>query len=54
VTLGAVNESQSIVKKGVKAGDVVVVDRSLAVTDNVIVKPAPLPSPSPKASSAAA
>ncbi|MFN2459260.1 MAG: efflux RND transporter periplasmic adaptor subunit [Candidatus Velthaea sp.] len=47
VTLGAANESQSMVTKGVSVGDVVIVDRSPAVVDNVVVKPAPSPSPRP-------
>ncbi|GAC1405548.1 MAG: hypothetical protein NVSMB64_10530 [Candidatus Velthaea sp.] len=54
VTLGTSNESQTIVTKGVAAGDVIVVDRNPAVVDAIAVKPAPSPSPSAKPSSPAA
>jgi RND family efflux transporter MFP subunit len=54
VVLGAANDTQTIVARGIKAGDTVVVDRNPAIVDNVAVKAAPQPSPAPTASGGAA
>jgi HlyD family secretion protein len=54
VVTGAANESVSIVTSGIALGDVVIVDRNPGIVDNVVVRAAPSPSPSPKASNPAA
>jgi len=47
VALGAANDTQTVVTRGIKPGDTVVVDRNPAIVDNVAVKAAPQSSPSP-------
>jgi RND family efflux transporter MFP subunit len=47
VVLGASNDTQTIVTRGIKPGDTVVVDRNPAIVDNVPVKAVVQPSPSP-------
>jgi multidrug efflux pump subunit AcrA (membrane-fusion protein) len=53
VTLGAVNDTQTVVDRGLRAGDTVVDDHNPAVVDGVAVKPAPSPSPAPSPTGAA-
>lgn len=45
ITLGAANETMTIVKSGLKPGDTIVTDRSPAVAEKSIITPAPSPSP---------
>ena len=47
VELGAANDTQTIVTRGITPGDTVVVDRNPAIVDNIAVKAAPRPSPLP-------
>jgi RND family efflux transporter MFP subunit len=54
VVLGAANDTQTVVTRGVQPGDTVVVDRNPAIADNVAVKAAPSPAPAPTASGRAA
>jgi HlyD family secretion protein len=53
VTLGAVNDTQTVVRSGLRAGDTVVVDRNPAIVDGVAIKPQASPSPAPSPSGAA-
>jgi RND family efflux transporter MFP subunit len=46
VELGAANDTQTIVTRGLAPGDQVVVDSNPAIIDGMAVKPAPSPSPS--------
>lgn len=50
VTLGAANETQTVVTTGIHAGDIVVNDRNPSVTDGTAVVPAPIASPKPSSS----
>lgn len=52
VTLGATNETQTIVTRGLSPGQIVVDDRNPAIVDDVAVKPAPSPTPAPSGSAA--
>lgn len=45
VQLGTASDAQTIVTRGLRPGDVVVVDRNPAIVENVVVKAAPRPSP---------
>jgi RND family efflux transporter MFP subunit len=54
VELGATNDTQTIVTRGIRPGDTVVIDRNPAIVDNVAVKAAPEPSPAPSPSGGAA
>jgi HlyD family secretion protein len=54
VTTGSANESLVVITKGLSVGDTIVADRSPAIVDNTVVKPAPTTAPSPKASKPAA
>jgi RND family efflux transporter MFP subunit len=54
VAIGPENDAQTIVTRGLRPGDTVVVDRNPAIVDNVAVKAAPPSSPAPKASGGAA
>lgn len=47
VTTGAANDTQTVVTRGIKPGEIVVVDRNPAIVDNAAVKAAPQPSPAP-------
>ena len=47
VTLGATNDAQSIVTRGVAPGDVVVVERNPGIVDGLRVTPTSPPSASP-------
>jgi HlyD family secretion protein len=47
VALGPANDTQTVITRGVSAGDTVVVDRNPAIVENVAVKAAPQPSPAP-------
>jgi len=53
VTLGDANETQTIVKRGLEPGDVVVNDRNVAIGAGAAVTALVVPSPSPHASSPA-
>jgi HlyD family secretion protein len=46
VTLGDSNDTQTVIASGLAAGDVVVADKSAAVTEGAAVKASPKPSPS--------
>jgi len=50
VTLGAANETQTVVTRGLSPGDVVVNDRNVGIGNGVAVTAAPIASPSPGAS----
>ncbi len=54
VELGAANDTQTIVTRGLRPGDVVIVDRNPAIIDDVAVKPAASPSPAASGSPGAA
>jgi HlyD family secretion protein len=54
VVLGASNDTDTIVRSGLRPGDVVVVDTNPAIVEDVAVKAAPSPSPAPSASGSAA
>jgi multidrug efflux pump subunit AcrA (membrane-fusion protein) len=47
VALGAANDTQTVVTRGIKPGDTVIVDRNPAIVDNVAIKAAPQSSPAP-------
>jgi hypothetical protein len=50
VTLGAANETQTVVKHGLAPGDVVVDDRNVAIGAGAAVTAAAVASPAPSAS----
>ncbi len=54
VVLGPANDTQTVIARGVKPGDTVVIDRNPAIVNDVAVKAAPQPSPVPTAGSGAA
>lgn len=54
VELGPANDTQTIVTRGIRTGETLVVDRNPAIIDNVAVKAAPQPSPAPSPSGGAA
>jgi multidrug efflux pump subunit AcrA (membrane-fusion protein) len=49
LTLGPTNDTQAVVSRGLRTGEVVVSDRNLGIVDGILVNPtsAPAPSPSP-------
>lgn len=49
VDVGAANDTQTIVTRGLTPGQRIVVDRDPAIVDNVEVRPAPSPAPAPAA-----
>ncbi|HYZ16388.1 MAG TPA: hypothetical protein VE591_08290, partial [Candidatus Acidoferrum sp.] len=44
VTLGATSDTQAVVRKGLRPGETIVVDRNAGIVDGVTVTPTALPS----------
>jgi multidrug resistance efflux pump len=54
VALGASNDTQTIITRGLSVGEIVVDDQNPAIVENIAIKPAATASPAPKSSGGAA